>query len=283
MEFASDDNLPRFISEINKTGDIKVAPPDINKSELKFYADFDSKKIIWSISKVKQCGEVAVTYLLGERQKNGPYFDFKEFLFRVEKSKVNKSVVENLILAGAFDDLCSVIIPSQREKIIEEYRQTNGIKVDEKKDFLTIAEKEGKTEYEWWWLLQQKRVSGLAFFDYPTILRDCGYDAERYLSLDEYEMEDLSIRGTRMVTTAGIVSEVEHKSSKKGDYCKFRIEQNYSFVWVTVWNEDYKKYEKELEACVGKIVVLKARAYYDTFKGENCLQSDSGFEMKFVD
>ena len=283
LEFASDDNLPRFISEINRTGDIAIAPPDINKSDLQFYADFDSRKIFWSISRVKQCGEVAVTYLLGERQKNGPFFDFKEFLFRVEKSKVNKSVVENLILAGAFDEMCSIIIPSQRKRVIEEYRQTNKIKVDENKDFLTLAEKAGKTEYEWWWLLQQKRVSGLAFFDYPTILRDNGYDTEKYLSLDEFELEDLAVRGTHMVTTAGIISEIEHKSSKKGDYCKFRIEQNYSFVWVTVWNEDYLKYEQELENCVGKIVVLRARAYHDSFKDENSLQSDSGFEMKFID
>lgn len=282
LEFASDDNLPRFISEINRTGDILVAPPDINKSELQFYADFDTKKIVWSISRVKQCGEVAVSYIFAERQKGGPFFDFKEFLFRVDKSKVNKSVVENLILAGAFDDLCDIKMPSQRKRVINEYRELSGTKIDKTKDFLTLAVQEGKADQEWWWLLQQKRVSGLAFFDYPTILQNEGFDLRNYLSLDEFELEEMTETGSRMVVTAGIISEIEHKTSKKGDYCKFRIEQNYSFVWVTVWNESYKQYEEILQNCEGKIACVKARAYYDSFKGENALQSDNGFELKLV-
>ena len=282
LEFASDDNLPRFISEINRTGDILVAPPDINKSELQFYADFDTKKIVWSISRVKQCGEVAVSYIFAERQKGGPFFDLKEFLFRVDKSKVNKSVVENLILAGAFDDLCDIKMPSQRKRVINEYRELSGTKIDKTKDFLTLAVQEGKADQEWWWLLQQKRVSGLAFFDYPTILQNENFDPKNYLSLDEFELEEMTETGSRMVVTAGIISEIEHKTSKKGDYCKFRIEQNYSFVWVTVWNESYKQYEEVLQNCEGKIACVKARAYYDSFKGENALQSDSGFELKLV-
>ena len=282
LEFASDDNLPRFISEINRTGDILVTPPDINKSELQFYADFDTKKIVWSISRVKQCGEVAVSYIFAERQKGGPFFDLKEFLFRVDKSKVNKSVVENLILAGAFDDLCDIRMPSQRKKVINEYRELSGTKVDKTKDFLTLAIEEGKADQEWWWLLQQKRVSGLAFFDYPTILQNEGFDPSKYLSLDEFEMEEMTETGSRIVVIAGVISEVEHKTSKKGDYCKFRIEQNYSFVWVTVWNEHYKQYGEMLQNCEGKIACVKARAYYDSFKGENALQSDNGFELKLV-
>ena len=282
LEFASDDNLPRFISEINRTGDILVVPPDINKSELQFYADFDTKKIVWSISRVKQCGEVAVSYIFAERQKGGPFFDFKEFLFRVDKSKVNKSVVENLILAGAFDDLCDIKMPSQRKRVINEYRELSGTKIDKTKDFLTLAVQEGKADQEWWWLLQQKRVSGLAFFDYPTILQNENFDLRNYLSLDEFELEEMTETGSRMVVTAGIISEIEHKTSKKGDYCKFRIEQNYSFVWVTVWNESYKQYEEILQNCEGKIACVKARAYYDSFKGENALQSDNGFELKLI-
>ena len=282
LEFANDENLPRFISEINKTGDIIIAPPDINKSELKFHADFSTKKIIWSISKVKQCGEVAVSYILGEREKNGPFFDLKEFLFRVDKSKVNKSVIENLILAGAFDEMCDVLMPSQRKRVLHEYRETNQVKIDKNKDFLTLAINEGKTDQEWWWLLQQKRVSGLAFFDYPTILQSQGFDASKYLSLEEYEYEDMQEKGSRLVTTAGIISEIEHKSSKKGDYCKIRLEQNYAFCYLTIWSDEYKKYAEQLQNCEDKILCVKARAYYDTFKQENCLQSDNAFEFALL-
>ena len=37
--------------------------------------------------------------------------------------------------------------------------EMNKIKVDEKKDFLTQAIIEEKADKDWWWLLQQKRVS----------------------------------------------------------------------------------------------------------------------------
>ena len=279
LQFASDDNLPRFISEINKVGKILVTSPDINKSKLSFYADFDTSKIVWSISKVKQCGEVAVSFIFEEREKNGPFFDLQEFLFRCDKRKVNKSVVENLILAGAFDDLEGLSMPSQRKRLINKYREIMNVKVDKKKDWLTLAIEEGKADSEWWWILQQKRVSGLAFFNWKDLVLSWKFEEDRYLDLEEYEKEDLKVTGSRMVLTGGIVTELEHKSSKKGDYCKFRIEQNYSFAWVTVWNDHYKNYEQEFLDCVGKIVLVKARAYFDAYKNENALQSDQGFDL----
>ena len=104
----------------------------------------------------------------------------------------------------------------------------------------------------------------------------------KYESLDEFEMESLVKDGSKTIVTAGIVSEIEHKSSKKGDYCRFRIEQNYSFVWVTVWSDSYKEYEQALTDCVGKIALIKAKGYYDNYKGENCLQSDNGFKLEFL-
>lgn len=282
FEFANDDNLPRFISEMNKIGDIVVTPPDINKSELVFHADFSTKKIIWSISKVKQCGPVATAHIFEERDKNGPFFDLKDLIFRVDKSKVNKSVVENLILAGAFDEICDIKMPSQRKRLLHEYRDLAGTKVDKNKDFLSLAIEDGKINFEWWWLLQQKRISGLAIFDYYSILRDNGYDGSKYLSLEEFEYEDMQGRGTRLVTTAGIVNEIEYKTSKKGDFCRIRLEQNYAFVYLTLWNEEYQKWAKELQNCEGKILCVKARAYFDTFKQENSLQSDSSFEMTLL-
>lgn len=282
FEFASDDNLPRFISEMNKIGDIVVAPPDINKSELVFHADFSTKKIIWSISKVKQCGPVATAHIFEERDKNGPFFDLKDLIFRVDKSKVNKSVVENLILAGAFDEICDIKMPSQRKRLLHEYRDLAGTKVDKNKDFLSLAIEEGKINFEWWWLLQQKRISGLAIFDYYSILRDNRYDESKYLSLEEFGYEDMQGGGTRLVTTAGIVNEIEYKSSKKGDFCRIRLEQNYAFVYLTLWNEEYQKWAEELQNCEGKILCIKARAYFDTFRQENSLQSDNNFEMTLL-
>lgn len=280
LEFAKDETLPRFISEINKSQGISLSAPDINKSERTFYADFATQKIVWSISKVKQCGEVATASILAERAKNGPFFDLKEFVFRVDKSKVNKSVVENLILAGAFDEMCEVRRPMDRRGVIEEYRNLSKAKIDESKDFLASAPQE-----DWWWVMQQKKVSGLAFFDYPSIVSEHGYDFRKFLALDEFELEDMTSRdskGSRMVNTAGIVTEVEFKTGKKGDYAKFQIEQNYSYAWITVWSDEFPQWKDLLSNLEGKMVIVKARAYYDSFRSENSLQSDKDFKIEVV-
>lgn len=281
LEFASDENVLRFISEINKTGKIKVSPPDINKSQLKFNADFDKSEIIWSISKVKQCGEVAVSYIFEERQKNGEFFSFEEFLSRVDKSKVNKSVIENLILAGAFDTLEDLKYPSHRKILIDKYRQLMSVKVDKSKDWFEKAKQESKLHEDWWWLLQQKKVSGLAFFDFKTLASqyEKWFPLQRYIEVDELQNTDIKDLPSTMVVVGGVISEIETRNSKKGDYFKIRIESNYSFVWLTIWSDIYPKYFEELHSAEGKLVLVKAKAYYDTFKLENALQSDDKMEI----
>lgn len=281
LEFATDENVLRFISEINKSGKIRVSSPDINRSQLKFFADFKKSEIIWSISKVKQCGQVSVNFIFEEREKNGEFFSLEEFLSRVDKSKVNKSVVENLILAGAFDSLEDLKFPSQRKILIEKYRELMAIKVDKEKDWFEKAKRDSKLHEDWWWLLQQKRVSGLAFFDFKTLCSqyEKWFPTERYIDVGDFQNEDLGKRDSRLVVIGGVISEVETKSSKKGDYFKIRIESNYNFVWLTIWSDLYPKYFEELHNAEGKIVLVKARSYYDSFKLENALQSDEKMEI----
>lgn len=283
LEFATDDTLLRYIAEINKAGKIKILGPDINRSKLKFFADFKTQEIIWSISKVKQCGEVAVSYIFDERDKNGEFFSFEEFLSRVDKSKVNKSVVENLILAGAFDILENIEYPSQRKLLIYKYREVMNTKVDKEKDWFIQANIENKLDLDWWWLLQQKRVSGLAFFNYPSIVQDFNFEMDRYVEIDDFQNTTLSKSDSRIIVTGGVVSEIEIKSSKKGDYCRIRLEQNYSFIWVTIWSDYYPHFEKLLSTSEGKIMIVKARGYCDSYKSENALQSDENMEIQILE
>jgi DNA polymerase-3 subunit alpha len=283
LEFATDDTLLRFIAEINKAGKIKVVGPDVNRSRLKFFADFKKQEIIWSISKVKQCGEVAVSFIFEERDKNGEFFSLEEFLSRVDRSKVNKSVVENLILAGAFDAIEDIKYPSQRKSLVFRYREIMQTKVDKTKDWFEVAREEHKLDFDWWWLLQQKRVSGLAFFDYDSIVSQFDFEKDRYTEVDSFLNDDLSKSDSRLVVTSGVVSEVELRSSKKGDYCRVRLEQNYSFVWFTIWADYYSQFEKILSTSEGKIMIVKARGYYDTYKGENALQSDEKMELQILE
>jgi len=81
---------------------IEVLPPDINKSREKFTTEGD-RKIRFGMSTVKNVGENAVLDILADRDKNGPYKTFDDFVVRASKIGVKRNVAESLILASCMD------------------------------------------------------------------------------------------------------------------------------------------------------------------------------------
>ena len=86
-----------------KESDAILCNPDINKSELnttivdgKIYMGFDL------IDKVSVKSSEAI---IAERKKNGDFQSFDDFCKRIAPRKANKRVKENLIWAGAFDNI----------------------------------------------------------------------------------------------------------------------------------------------------------------------------------
>ena len=283
LEHASEDNVLRYLSEISNSSTIEVAPPDINKSSEKFIADFSTNKILWSISKVKQCGPVAVQGIFEARNKNGQFFSLEEFLERVEKSKVNKSSVENLIIAGAFDELESIKFPAERRALIEEYRVKNNIKVDPQKDWFELN-KSSKSFYEdWFWSMLQKQVSGLAFFDYISLVQQSGqWNMRTFSTVNEiHNLLNADIKRKRVVT-AGFIQEIEEKESKKGSWMKILIEQNYEFIYLYLWSDLYEKFAKDIRGKEGNILIFNGRVVFDTFKKENIVQAEEDFKIEIL-
>jgi DNA polymerase-3 subunit alpha len=108
-------NLDRVgieIAECKEMG-IEVLKPDINESFVEFGAIFynDTEKhkfdayVRFGLGAIKNVGLQAAEYIVEERKKNGPFADFTSFLIRNARH-LNKKVIENLAMAGAFDSLC---------------------------------------------------------------------------------------------------------------------------------------------------------------------------------
>jgi DNA polymerase-3 subunit alpha len=90
-----------YISCCKRMG-ITVLQPDINRSEVKFTTEGDSQIRI-GLSAIKNVGEAAIGQLITERNIDGLFLSFGDFLRRMEKSDINKKMVESLILASALD------------------------------------------------------------------------------------------------------------------------------------------------------------------------------------
>ena len=95
------DDLSQYIN-VCRAMQIKVLPPDVNAS----YAGFsvDNGNIRFGLAGIKSVGDAAVEAIITERTKKGNFRDFVDFTQRVDLSKVNKRVIENLIKCGAMDD-----------------------------------------------------------------------------------------------------------------------------------------------------------------------------------
>ena len=83
---------------------VSVLPPDINLSVYRFIP-IDGKAIRYGLGAVKGTGESAITAIVKERDKAGPYTNLFNFCQRVDNRIVNRRVLESLIRAGAFDSV----------------------------------------------------------------------------------------------------------------------------------------------------------------------------------
>ena len=97
------DKAVTFIDESKAIG-LTVLPPDVNASEFMFVA-VEPKVIRYGLGAIKGVGQGACEAIAEERKRGGPYKDLADFCRRVDPTKLNRRVLEALILSGALDAL----------------------------------------------------------------------------------------------------------------------------------------------------------------------------------
>ncbi len=104
------DRLAILVQDL-KHNNIVLLPPDVNQSDAVFSVDYaddppkDTPKVRYAMAALKNVGEGATDVIVAERQANGPFIDIYDFFQRVDYNALNKSMLESLIKAGAFDGL----------------------------------------------------------------------------------------------------------------------------------------------------------------------------------
>ncbi|WP_017615851.1 DNA polymerase III subunit alpha [Nocardiopsis salina] len=96
------DKMAVYLSECRSQG-IKVLPPDVNDSGLRFTPV--GNDIRFGMGAVRNVGTNVVNSITKTREEKGKYSSFTDFLSKIELAACNKRVIESLIKAGAFDSL----------------------------------------------------------------------------------------------------------------------------------------------------------------------------------
>jgi DNA polymerase-3 subunit alpha len=91
-----------FVDEVRHIG-VVMKPPNVNSSEFMFVTS-DPRTIEYGLGAIKGVGQGVCESIVAERL-HGPYTDLADFCRRVDPAKLNRRVLEALILSGALDAL----------------------------------------------------------------------------------------------------------------------------------------------------------------------------------
>lgn len=255
----------KFLSEIFEAKGIDISPPDINNSNISMASDNDTNTIYWGIESIKGIGESTAEQIIDIRNAGGEYKSFADFYFRntFKGSKVKKQTYEALITSGAFDIMYNLQGQEQRRNfLINRYRKFKKVKVSNPARDIFMN---GDTDSRWWWILQQKKYTGIAFMDFKDVVKQSGINTQFCSS------RDLSLNQNRGVfrSFGGYVMEVKTRRSSRGQFAFITFENNYKIYKLILWADEYKRLKKQMEGIEKSFIVFDAEIKFES-KWDKC-------------
>jgi DNA polymerase-3 subunit alpha len=274
LDYAGENETLTFLSEIIQSKRIKIQAPDINKSRMQMHSSQENSTIYWGLGSIKGIGEDTAFQVINERDANGFYKSFADFYSRhnFKGSKVKKQTYEALVTAGAFDDLYGFGgAEYKRHSLIKRYRAHAKKKPSNPlRDIYTI----GQLHEQWWWNLQQKKLTGLANIDYEQIALEKGIETPFCTMLEFNGQQRKAIKRS----FGGYILEVKVGRSKKGAYARLTIEHNYKLTKLLIWAEQYDVFKEQLKGSEKRLIIFEGDLKYDgnwSKANQFTLQSDS--------
>ena len=228
LEKNNTDKVVKYVDELKRMN-IKLLPPDVNRSDLVFSADGDDREsvIMFGMGAIKGAGDIAINTILEDRGDK-PFSDMSDFVSRIDSSKVNKRVIESLIKSGGLDcfGFSRRALLSQLEDIMAASQKADQAKkmmvgslFGDEEEMTTInIELEDMDEFEPMEILEFEKeslgfyVSGHPLDKYRDTLDGINYTLSS-------EIDDLADGSQALFI--GRIEEITEKISKKGN--KFGI------------------------------------------------------------
>ena len=272
LQFSKESEVPYRLAELKKTGvEIEIRPPDVNFSEGNFTCDSKEQRIFFSLTKIKGVGETAVKNIVETRASGGQFFSMEEFLSRVP-SKVNKTVVKCLIIAGAFDLIENIKNPRDRRNLLKHYL------VDIKGESLPDEYNTDDAKTNAFWIIEQKRLTGFGEVDYESMIRD-SIPNKRVAKMYVNDTEFLDSKQDTEVTVAGKLIYYQEKEIKNGTMCTLQIDCNNTIIPILLWPDAYEKIPEPIDEIKGMTIAICGQVKKDKFKNEKKLYSNSGTKL----
>nr|DAI76501.1 MAG TPA: DNA polymerase III, alpha subunit [Caudoviricetes sp.] len=295
LQWADDKEIPAIMSEMEQCSTAKIVPPDVNVSGIKFFTDYETDEIFWSLSRIKMLGGKSVEYIIAEREKNGLFTSIENFIHRIFRYKlkkyqywddpdneqeatrvpVNALHVRNLIMTGCFDRIENVKAVVERYSLLERAAKELGFKLSDT-DFPADL-----TDKHYFWQMQQVALSGIGSVDYRRIYdnsdaKDKIRGKASYMSLRDALSPDNEGKRIAVCATVAELSEISYKDKTTGEkkkFCKMKLQQNNDLMELVIWNDFYASHKNEISNLKDKMIITTCIVKYSEYAGANSLQN----------
>ncbi len=257
----------QYISESKKMG-IDILPPDINKSREAFRVETDNA-VRFGLIGLKNVGSAALDIILKARAEGGEFKNFNDFVERVDLGKVNKSVLESLIKAGA----CDCFGLKRRvlyESIGEVLRRAAAIVRNRSRNQRALFAETIADEYipremlalEEWpeseMIKGEKEIAGIYVTHNP--LEKFSSEIRKVSNTTIMAIQTHDFKG-EVIKLGGVVTEFARRTSKKGDsYGEIFFEDLTGRIKVLCFKDRWRELEKELKADVPYFLEGRSRS-----------------------
>ena len=292
LQYADDKEIGTLISEMERCSKARLVPPDINRSQVRFWTDYRTDSIYWSLGRIKMVGARTAEYIVRERERSGEFADIGDFIRRIFRHRfrhggsretpddgtgtsrfpVNARHVRHLILAGCFDAAERIDSEAGRYGILQRAAGMLGFALDER-EF-----DPRHTCKPYFWTRLQIAVSGTGSIDYRRIF-DSSPARQRirgrtsYMSLREAARQESEGKRVAVCATVTRTEELSYKDRTGGrsTCCKMTLQQNADTMEAICWSDFYSARRSEVATLRDRIVILTATVRYSDYSGANTL------------
>ncbi|MCR4662101.1 MAG: DNA polymerase III subunit alpha, partial [Clostridia bacterium] len=279
------DETTKYIGVAVKKG-VKVLKPDINKSKAVFIPE--DGNIRYGLACLKNVGVQAVNQIVQEREKNGPFSTFEDFISRVDSRLVNKKMMESLIKGGAFD-----LFGYSRATLLANYEEIARIENEKKGESDSLQLKFDlsfdQEEYKYKIvedsninkMLDEKEVSGRfitgsPFDGHEEAMKDFTFNTSMLFEADETDKENddsnqeegnivYKVKEGQLIRFGGIISSISIKFTKKNTkYAQVVITDDFGDLDMTIFGRTYEKYMTLLQK--NEFVIISGKITFENDK-----------------
>ncbi len=285
-EISNPDKIANFVSECFEMG-IKVLPPDINKSALKFAPEYVAElatdesgipnAIRYGLSAIKNVGEGAMEAAIAEREQNGPFLSLEDFAARMDNRAVNKKLMEALVKSGAFDftkekrssmfarleQVLASAASMQKDKKAGQGGLFDDFDLGKPKKAAKDAQASPVTDWTMDEVLGfEKELLGFYVSGHPLDSYRGHFDSPKLIKIASIEEIDTKEKPSTH-TIAGILSQLEVRYSKKDNrpFATFKVEDFTGVQEMMCWSDDYEKLKDVLAN--GAVMAFRIRVSKD--------------------